>query len=267
MNTKSEITSDDLRVSSQANDMSSLVKALRKIRSQRIERMIDLGCGYGGVTRFVADYFDIPEAYGIDMDDRRLPRAKLRGIKIINTDLSKETLPFPDKHLGLVTCFGVLEHLVYFDNLLGEAGRVLENDGYFVVAMPNLGSYVNRIAILLGYQPRNVEISTKFSPGLLPGIKKGHIAHVHSATLRCMKELMQCYGFHVIGVGGSSPFRVNPNGRCSGQSDSICPQFEQTLHHCGKEVVTGWEPLPGRQLRRTRWRRNRTRCAVQSRIN
>ena len=210
MNTKSEITSDDLCVSSQANDMRSLMRALRKIRCQRIERMIDLGCGCGGVTRYVADYLDIPEAYGIDMDDGRLPRAKLRGIKVIETDLSQGTVPLPDKHFGLVTSFGVLEHLVYFDNLLSEAGRVLEDDGHLVISMPNLGSYINRMAILLGYQPRDVEISAKFCPGLLPGIPKGHIGHLHTATLRCMKELMKCHGFHFIGAVGSSPFRVNP---------------------------------------------------------
>ena len=210
MNTKSQITSDDLRVSAQANDMRSLMKALRNIRSQIIERMIDLGCGYGGVTRFVANNFDIPEAYGIDTDDERLPRAKLRGIKVIKTDLSQGTLPFHDKHFGLVMSFGVLEHLVYFDNFFSEAGRVLENDGYFVTAMPNPGSHVNRMAILLGYQPGDVEVSAKFSPGLPLGIAKGYIGHVHPGTLRAMKELIQCYGFHVMGIVGSSPFRVNP---------------------------------------------------------
>ena len=172
--------------------------------------MVDLGCGYGGVTRFVADYFDIPEAYGMDMNDERMPIAKSRGITVFKNDMNRDTLPFPDKHFGLVTSFGLLEHLIYSDNALSEAHRVLEDDGYFVMAHPNLGSYVNGIAILLGYQPRNVEVSCRFSPRLLPGIPKGPIAHLHTATLRSMKELMQCLAFHIVGAVGSSPFRANP---------------------------------------------------------
>lgn len=209
MDTNSEVSAEDLWVSAQANDLKGLGKALRKIQDRRFERMIDLGCAYGYVSRYVADYMQVPEVYGVDINDERISRARLRDIKVVKTDLSM-AFPFPDRHFGLVTCFGVLEHLVWYDNLLSETHRVLEKDGCLVLAMPNLGSYVNRMAILLGYQPRDIEISSKYSLGFLPGMKRGFIGHVHSATLRTVKELMQCYGFSIIGAVGSSPFKVNP---------------------------------------------------------
>lgn len=210
MNSGRGITAEDLSASAQANDLRQLAKALRRIQSRRFERMIDLGCGYGGVTRYVADYFQIPEVCGIDIDDERIARARLRDIKVVKTDMGKEAFPYPDGHFGLATSFGVLEHLVWYDNFLSETYRVLEKGGYFVLQMPNLGSYINRTALLLGYQPRDVEVSSKHPVGFMPGWGMGFNSHVHSAALRPIKGLLRCYGFSIIGAVGSSPFRVNP---------------------------------------------------------
>jgi hypothetical protein len=81
------------------------------------------------------------------------------------------------------------------DNLISESFRVLATGGNFILSMPNLGSYINRLALLLGYQPRDVEISSVYHSGILPQYIGGWFGHLHSATLRAMKELLALYGF------------------------------------------------------------------------
>jgi len=171
--------------------------------------MLDLGCGYGGLTKYVASNLKIPDVYGVDIDDGRLEQARLKGIHTCNLDLNKARLPFPDGFFDLVTSFGALEHLVYFDNQLTESFRVLGNGRYLIVAMPNLASYVNRIALLLGYQPRDIEISRELSPGILPLYPHGFLGHIHSATLLAIKQMLNHYGFHIIKVTSSSPYQTN----------------------------------------------------------
>jgi len=123
--------------------------------------MVDLGCGYGGLTECMASYFQVREAYGIDSDRERLLWAANRGIKVHALNLEHDPLPFDDGSIDLVTSLGVLEHLKYYDNPISETSRILTKGGYFLMSMPNLASYVNRIAVLFGYQPRDVELSSK----------------------------------------------------------------------------------------------------------
>ena len=205
----SEISATDLAVSATAQDIPSLNGILKRIKLPRAHRMLDLGCGYGGLTRYVANYLKISEIHGIDIDDACLEQAKLKGIHTYNLDLNSARLPFPDGFFDLVISFGVLEHLVFFDNQLRESFRVLAKGGYLIVAMPNLASYVNRIALLFGYQPRDIEISRELSPGVLPFHDRGFLGHIHSATLVALKQMLKYYGFHIIKVKPSSPYQVN----------------------------------------------------------
>ncbi|RLE90890.1 MAG: class I SAM-dependent methyltransferase [Thermoprotei archaeon] len=197
---------EDVMASATLQDLTSLIKALSHIKKEgSFRRMLDLGCGYGGLTKYVADFLGIYEIYGIDIDEQRLEKAKKRGIKVYKVDLNNEPLPFPNNYFDVVTSFGVLEHLTSYDNIIAEAHRVLTKKGYFIISMPNLASWVNRIALLLGYQPRDVEISQRISPGILPLYGGGGIGHIHSATLKAMKELLEFYGFDIVLVKPLAP--------------------------------------------------------------
>jgi len=205
----SELTPEDLAASATVHDMGNLEAILKQVKMPECGRMIDLGCGYGGLTRYVANYLKISDIHGIDIDDSRLAQAKLKGIKTHNLDLNKARLPFTDESFHLVTSFGALEHLIYFDNFFSESFRVLGKGGYIIVAMPNLGSYINRLALLFGYQPRDIEISHKALPGTLPRYSRGFFGHIHSATLRAIKQMMGYYGFTIIKIRPSSPYQIN----------------------------------------------------------
>lgn len=167
---------------------------------RRRERLLDLGCGYGFLAAFIADVLGFRETYGVDLDLERLKKAGERLNVVRKLDLENDPLPLPDKFFDLVICFGVLDHLKFFDNVFSETYRVLDIDGLFLISCTNLGSWDSRICSLLGYQPRHVEISSKY----LVGVPKIYytvprpVGHIHTCTLKALKEIASLYGFTPI---------------------------------------------------------------------
>jgi ubiquinone/menaquinone biosynthesis C-methylase UbiE len=190
----------DLILGATVRDLRSVNKILALIKSDHMERMLDVGCGYGGLARYVGDTLAISEIHGIDINVEMLNVARSRGIVTHKIDVDTEIFPFPSLYFDLVTSFGVVEHLISYDNFLRETYRVLKKNGFFILSMPNLGSYINRVALLFGYQPREVEISQVHLPGVLPMYSKQCMFHLHSATLRAIKELLNLYNFQIISI-------------------------------------------------------------------
>lgn len=193
-NRERDLESRDLK---NIDKMLSYIKS-KVIRTEGIDKMLDIGCGYGGLTRHIREVLNIREVHGIDVDQERLSVSERRHIATHKVDLNIQPFPFPDMYFDLATSSNVVEQLISYDNVLMETHRVLKKDGLFVLSLPNLGSYVNRVSLLFGYQPRDIEISQVTTPGTIPMVKKGYIHNLHTATLRAMKELLTFYGFDVI---------------------------------------------------------------------
>jgi len=175
-----------------------MISALDRNLRKR-DRLLDLGCGYGFFALFIAAALNFRETYGIDIDLERVKRSNKR-LNAVRVDLENGCLPFPDGSFDLVVCFGVLDHLKFFDNVFSETCRVLDMDGLFLVSCTNLGSWDSRICSLLGYQPRHVEVSSKY----LVGVPKIYytvprpVGHIHTCTLKALKEIAFLYGFTPI---------------------------------------------------------------------
>jgi SAM-dependent methyltransferase len=197
-------------------------KVLKTLDNELIserKRMLDLGCGYGGLARLIGIPLGFNKIYGIDINLRRLSHAKEKGIQVYECNLEKDVFPFPDNYFHLITSFGVLEHLTFFDNMIKETHRVLKDEGIFLLSAPNLGSWVNRFTLLLGYQPRNLEIS-RFEVFGVHGLyhklyeKISPVGHISSCTLKAIKELLEYYRFKIIkcwglGIIPSPDIRLN----------------------------------------------------------
>jgi trans-aconitate methyltransferase len=205
------VDDDDLGISAQARAMPDLDRMLDDLakRSGPISSLLDVGCGMGALTRRIGARLGIDRLIGLDCDLDRLAAAAARGIEAHEVDLETGDIPEPSGSVGLVTCFGVLAYLALYDQVLAETARVLEDGGWFLFSMPNLASHQNRLAILLGYQPSQVDVSSPFrGAGTLrkrPLNRQGMPPLLHAATLRCMKELLDLYGFDVEIVRGFSP--------------------------------------------------------------
>jgi trans-aconitate methyltransferase len=205
------VDDDDLGISAQARAMPDLDRMLDELarRSGPISSLLDVGCGMGALTRRIGARLGIDRLIGVDCNVDRLSAAGARGLEIHEVDLETGDIPEPTGSVGLVTCFGVLAYLSLYDQVMAETARVLEDGGWFLFSMPNLASHQNRLAILFGYQPSQVDVSSPFrGAGTLrkrPLNRQGMPPLLHAATLRCMKELLDVYGFDVEIVRGFSP--------------------------------------------------------------
>jgi SAM-dependent methyltransferase len=174
------------------------------------DRLVDLGCSWGTLGAYVAGRLGMTEVIGVDRVPRRLARAQSQGIRTIHADLATDLpLPISAGSASVVTSFGAIEHLPWFDDFLIECARVLEPRGWLMLSMPNLGSYLNRAALLAGYQPRDVEVARSSVPGILPLYRtpkqRSPVGHPHVATLRAMRALLVTVGFEVVAVRGFGP--------------------------------------------------------------
>jgi SAM-dependent methyltransferase len=181
-----------------------LKPVLKRLRDKGIKSLMDLGCGYGILTLVIADFIGVEKVYAVDSDEQRLSflnkikgRSFAKEVIVVNHDFCKPINI--DERIQLVTSFGSLEHVTCWDEVLENVRNVLVDGGYFLVSMPNLGSWINRLALLLGYQPRDLEISRKKLYGVAPPYKNHGVAgHVKVATFRAFKEYLMDNGFEIV---------------------------------------------------------------------
>ncbi|MCD6337791.1 MAG: class I SAM-dependent methyltransferase [Verrucomicrobia bacterium] len=209
------ITKEDRERSYSSHILPAIAGALAPLRDRAITRLIDLGCGFGGIAGFLGEYLGAQEAYGIDLDAKAVRAAEKRGIRAQQLDLAGSRLPFEDNFFDLVTSFGVLDYFPHFDSILREIHRVLKPGGWACISLPNLAAWHNRLSLLLGYQPRDVEVSKYVMCGVHPFYRRrgDHVVgHIHTVTAKGFEELMTFYGFDTVVLRGAS--RIT--GRASG---------------------------------------------------
>lgn len=83
---------------------------LKLIRVPNNSKLLDVGCGNGSLTIFVAEALGIKEIYGIDTNEAALSEARKRGIKTLKLDV-QEKFPFPTIYFDVIMFFDVIEHL------------------------------------------------------------------------------------------------------------------------------------------------------------
>lgn len=112
-----------------------------------------------------------------------------------------------DNTFDLVMSNGVIEHLNWYDDLITESYRLLKQNGILVLTFPNLANYIQRVTLLLGYQPADVCISRKIYAGTM--YCRGHYPdpepHMRSCTNGAMTDLLKYYKFKIMSVTGADP--------------------------------------------------------------
>ncbi len=207
------VTAADKGISAQARSMRELDLVLDRLVQRDGRRgggLLDLGSGMGALATHIGSRLGIDELIGVDLDPERLKAAAARGVRPLLLDLNVDPLPLPARSVRVATCFGLLAYLNLYDNVLSESARVLEDGGWLLLSMPNLASYFNRFSLLFGYQPHAVAVSRYRQAGMMGHHRSETTSAnmpplLHGATLRCMREVLDDYGFDVEIVRGFAP--------------------------------------------------------------
>lgn len=110
-------------------------------------------------------------------------------------NLSGSYLPFKDGSADIVVAGEILEHIYYSKLFLREIWRVLRDEGFLLLSVPNAVSLKYRIAFLLGRIPSNVAKADCFYEDDRPG-------HVRDFNLYELKHLLVKTNFEVEKVSG-----------------------------------------------------------------
>lgn len=116
-------------------------KALRLAGLASDERVLDVGCKWGGLGVIAREHGLSIHYTGIELSDEHAKRAASFGLDVRRGD-ANGTLPLPDCAYDCVFCLEVLEHVVTPVHLLREIRRVLKPAGRVVVSVPNPYSWV-----------------------------------------------------------------------------------------------------------------------------
>ena len=198
------VTDNDRERSRTSRGLDDLRRILDRIPPTRVDRFLDVGCGYGGLSKLVGAYLGAGEIHGVDIDERVTQEVRQKGVELVVQDAA-EGLPYEDGAFEVVMTLGMMDYLVAFDPLIRELNRLVAPSGWLVVTLPNLGSWHNRLSLLAGYQPRDVEISSEILAGVAGYRGEIPAGHIHTPTLRAFVELMQHHGFEAAAVHGGRP--------------------------------------------------------------
>ena len=100
------------------------------------ENFLEVGCGSGAVSKYVASNYDA-NITAIDLDPELIELAQksvhdMPNIHFLAADATH--LPFLDKGFDVVLSFGVMHHISNWLDALREIHRVLKPEGCFVYA-------------------------------------------------------------------------------------------------------------------------------------
>ncbi|MHB1293520.1 MAG: class I SAM-dependent methyltransferase [Anaerolineae bacterium] len=191
--------------------------------------LLDIGCQTGANTLRLAETLRAGRVVGIDYNARTLREAEAAGIQALVADANRP-LPLQDCCVDVVTAMDVVEHLVEPRMLVREAYRVLRPGGYLVLATPNLASWHNIGALLLGLQPFSGPNLTTMLDADMRVVRSLHRRaygladegevvesaepelhkHIVVGAFRSMKRLLQREGFQVTYARGFGYYPFPP---------------------------------------------------------
>lgn len=170
-----------------------IFKTIREIFSNKeIETVLDVGGNYGIFLKMLSEEYSIKRKVCLDITE---PSARIKDVEYL-IGYAEETLKnLKESSVDIVLLQDVIEHIFDPDRLILNLKTVLKDGGIIIVSTPNLSSMINRMALLLGYEPIGVEVSTKRVFGR-PGSSVA--GHIRNFTYRALRDFFEYYGFHIV---------------------------------------------------------------------
>lgn len=135
--------------------------ALRILKLRGGESVLEVGCGYGWISRVLWDSAQI-RWFGVDRSAKMVRHLRASSGRNADCAISADAshLPFADGQFDKVLCTGVLMHIKEDDDALRELVRVLRPGGRLLCSVNNLLSFYSLPVILWNH--RKTDFVQKF---------------------------------------------------------------------------------------------------------
>ncbi len=124
------------------------------------QTIVDIGAGTGrdlNIAKTVC-----PDAKTIAIDASTEYAEHLSGIadEVKDIDIERDKFPFPGESIDLFMANQVLEHTKEVFWIIHEISRSLKIGGHFIMGVPNIASFHNRILLLFGIHPTQAKLNS-----------------------------------------------------------------------------------------------------------
>jgi len=117
------------------------VSKVVKFTGKSSGKVLDIGCGTGDrLDVFRTKGF---EPYGVEISDSANYAKEHLNLNVLKGNLFSAS--FPDRFFDIVTLYSVLEHTHHPTRVCGEIHRILKDDGFLVIQVPNKDSFQYKI--------------------------------------------------------------------------------------------------------------------------
>ena len=124
-------------------------------------KILDIGLGEGNdllnIKASLNNSKNI-EFYGVETYEPYLIKAREMGIEVFQVDIERERVPIDNNFFDIVIANQVLEHTKEWYFIIDEINRILKLNGILIIGVPNLASWHERLNLLFGRQPYNLDL-------------------------------------------------------------------------------------------------------------
>jgi 2-polyprenyl-3-methyl-5-hydroxy-6-metoxy-1,4-benzoquinol methylase len=203
----------------QASKLRALERGLAEV-GRPIETLVDIGCFNGSLSGRLRRF--AKRVVGIDVHLEALKEAEKKGIEVVYSDIgSGQPTPLPAACADAIVCADIIEHIIEPRHLMNEARRLLKPGGIMLLSTPNMGYWLSRVRLAMGYAPMCTN-------GVAPGFRSDRWvdpSHIHVSVLNEWAAFFQDCGWRVEKIRGSH-LRFGGRRRTAAHLiDALCDRY------------------------------------------
>jgi methionine biosynthesis protein MetW len=146
--------------------------------------VLDLGCGDGGLLRYLRESRRVT-GYGVEIDDDGVAACVNNGVNVIQSDLERGLSDFENLSFDYVILSQTLQAVKNSERIIRDMLRV-GREG--IVTFPNFGYWKNRLQVINGHMPVSDNLPFQWFD----------TPNVHLCTITDFEDFCRAHGVRIL---------------------------------------------------------------------